>query len=1127
MRITRFRPLATALLPLLIVAVPTHGAGTDGRFTSVPGTATGDGYVSAYRAEPGSPPVTAQYAGTGAVPATATEAPATPAQDASTQPTSTDAPGTEIERSPADTRDYRAVMLDNGLQALVVSDPSTDKAAATLNVNVGSGNDPDERPGLAHFLEHMLFLGTEKYPDAGEYGRFLAEHGGSGNATTSFSNTSYFFDVDAAHLEPALDRFAQFFVSPRLDREYVERERRIVHSEYVSRRRSDWLRGFAAWRQTLHPDHPLSRFLIGNAETLADRPGADVRDDLIRFYDRYYSAHVMKLVVVGREPLDVLERRVRTRFAAVPRRDYKPPRITTPLYPEGLLPARLDIEPVREIRTIALSFALPPLRPHYRVHPLALVSHLLGHEGRGSLLSALKARGWAEGLRAGPGMSHPDFATFRITIQATEAGLAHRDDVIASVFAYLDLIGEQGIDPRYYEELARMARIAFRFQEKTEPRLHAVSLAAALHVYPVHEVLTAPYRFDGFDPELERRFLSALAPDRVLVTVVAKGVSTDAVAPFHDTPYRLEPVPAPTVARWRDPAPDDLLMLPEPNPFVPGDLALIDVQADVQAAGVRTAGVRTTGAQAVDVPDTGTRSSGAHTAGAQAIDAQTAAAPAAATAQAAGTRATVVETASTRATAVETASTRATAVETASTRATAVETASTRATAVETAGARPVRIVRRPGFDLWHHADTEFGQPRMNFYFAVRSPIANDSPRHAVLSSLLARMTNDALNEFAYPAALAGQTYSLYRHRRGISVRLSGWSDKQALLLARIVSTLRAPPLPAPRFEGEKTEYARQLRNTDEGRPFRRAMSDVRRLLLDPDWSDEARLEALATVELEDLREYAARFFERGEIVALAHGNVTAEDAKALGAVLERELSGSMRAARVGRGRVVRLDPGAHHARWLASGHEDHALAVYRQGRGRGFPEQATMALLAQATENRFFHELRTEREIGYIVFVTSMPVLEVPGLALVVQSPSSPPETLYQHVESFLGRSGTALREMPPAVFERHRAAVERALLEAETRLDERTARYWNAIDRESYEFDRRERLLEAVRAVTRNDLADAWRDLVAAPETARGMAVAVSSREPPATGRMFRSAELVADPEALKRRRHYFEEL
>ena len=928
----------------------------------------------------------------------------------------------EIERSPADTRDYRALLLDNGLEALVVSDPDTEKAAAALNVNAGSANDPDTRPGLAHFIEHMLFLGTEKYPDPGEYHRFVAEHGGSGNATTSLAHTSYFFDVDTAHLEGALDRFAQFFVSPRFDRGYVDRERQVVHSEHVSRRRNDQIRTLAAWKQALDPRHPLSRFLSGNAATLADRPGAGIRDDLVHFYESHYSAHLMKLAVVGREPLDTLEHWVRMRFAAVPRRDAERRRITVPLYPEGRLPARIEVEPVREIRSLRLSFEIPPLRPHYRTKPLTLVSHLLGHEGRGSLLSALKARGWAEGLSAGSGIAHPDFATFGIGIQLTETGLAHVDDVIASVFAYLDLIREAGIEPHYHDELARMARIRFRFLAKAGARSHAVSLASALHVYPVAEVLSAPYRFDDFDPALERRFLATLSPDRVCVTVVAKGVSTDAAAPFYDTPYRLGPIPPEIVARWRDPAPDDALALPVPNPFVPEDLALIDAPAAT--------------------------------------------------------------------------------------------------------GLQPTRIVHRPGFDLWHHADVEFGQPRTNFHFAVLSPIANDSPRHAVLGTLLVRVTNDALNEFAYPAALAGQSYALYRHGRGITARLSGWSDKQALLLERIVSTLRAPPLSLPRFEAEKAEYARQLRNAGERAPHRRAIQDLRELLIDPAWSVETLLAALDTVGIEDLREYVPNFFERGEIVALAHGNVTTGAAQALGKVLERGLLASMHPARVPLARVVRLDPGTRYARRLASDHEDHALAVYLQGRGRDFPERAKVALLAQAMGNRFFHELRTEREIGYTVFASPMPLRDVPGLALVVQSPSTPPEAIHRQVDAFLGRFGAALREMPRVVFERHRAALESAFLEADTRLDGRTARYWNDIAREHYTFDRRERLAEAVRAVTRDALAETWRDLVTAPESARRVVVAVPAREHPASGQAFGDAETTADPDAFKRRQRYFDD-
>lgn len=72
--------------------------------------------------------------------------------------------------------------------------------------------DPAKTPGLAHFLEHLLFMGTEKYPDEAEYNVFLSEHGGSSNAYTDSEDTNYYFDVAAPHLEQALDRYVMPFL---------------------------------------------------------------------------------------------------------------------------------------------------------------------------------------------------------------------------------------------------------------------------------------------------------------------------------------------------------------------------------------------------------------------------------------------------------------------------------------------------------------------------------------------------------------------------------------------------------------------------------------------------------------------------------------------------------------------------------------------------------------------------------------------------------------------------------------------------------------------------------------------------------------------------------------------------
>lgn len=66
-------------------------------------------------------------------------------------------------------------------------------------------NDPDELPGLAHFCEHMLFLGTEKYPDENKYNQFMSKHAGRSNAFTSTDHTDFYFDISPDHLKEALD----------------------------------------------------------------------------------------------------------------------------------------------------------------------------------------------------------------------------------------------------------------------------------------------------------------------------------------------------------------------------------------------------------------------------------------------------------------------------------------------------------------------------------------------------------------------------------------------------------------------------------------------------------------------------------------------------------------------------------------------------------------------------------------------------------------------------------------------------------------------------------------------------------------------------------------------------------
>jgi len=116
-----------------------------------------------------------------------------------------------------DTRPHQTLTLSNGLRVTLVSDPSSNAAAAAMDVHVGATSDPSQIPGMAHFNEHMLFLGTQKYPQEDSFTSFLSSNGGSSNAYTDSEDTVYYFSMNAdedAKLGEGLDRFASFFTGP-------------------------------------------------------------------------------------------------------------------------------------------------------------------------------------------------------------------------------------------------------------------------------------------------------------------------------------------------------------------------------------------------------------------------------------------------------------------------------------------------------------------------------------------------------------------------------------------------------------------------------------------------------------------------------------------------------------------------------------------------------------------------------------------------------------------------------------------------------------------------------------------------------------------------------------------------
>ena len=434
----------------------------------------------------------------------------------------------------------------------------------------------------------MLFLGTEKFPDENEYNQYLNKHGGSSNAYTDMESTNYYFDCSADHLEGALDRFSQFFIAPLFTPSATDRELNAVNSEHEKNLQNDMWRSFQLSKALCRSDHPFHKFGSGNQETLGEGPkkaGIDLRAELLGFHERYYSANVMKLVVLGKESIDELEKLVETYFTPIVNKDIAIPVFPGQPFGTDQLAKRVSVVPVKEMRAVELTFPMREVETLYKQKPARYISHLIGHEGKGSILSLLRELGWANDLSAGEARSCSDWSSFSIHIDLTDDGLEHVDEVVDIVFAYISLLKKAGPQQWVHDETATVADMSFRFLSKRQPIDYATSVASNMQLFASEHILAGPYRIYEYGPESIEECMEFLVPSNMLLTVTSRSFEgkTDTKEKWYGTDYKLEDIPAESLEKWAAASIDsDLiggrLAFPERNDMIASDFELKKVE---------------------------------------------------------------------------------------------------------------------------------------------------------------------------------------------------------------------------------------------------------------------------------------------------------------------------------------------------------------------------------------------------------------------------------------------------------------------------------------------------------------------------------------------------------------------
>lgn len=325
--------------------------------------------------------------------------------------------------------------LPNGLHLVLRHAPRLKRCAAQLQVAAGSHDVPASWPGLAHFLEHLLFLGTERFPADQNLMTFVQRHGGQVNASTRERSTAFFFELPHPVFAQGLERLCDMLAHPRMTLADQLREREVLHAEFIAWSREAEARYQLSLLQPLSALHPLRAFHAGNRYSLPV-PRQDFQQALRDFYQRFYQAGQMTLSLSGPQSLVELKA-LATAYGGYFAPGKKVGQIASP----RLLDSTPVPQPIADPRRLTLLFTCEDL-PDSSVEAVKFLRTWLTHAAPGGLLFELRERGVIDALKAEPLYQFGTQLLLSIEFTLTADGLPQRERITAALFDWLAFFAE-------------------------------------------------------------------------------------------------------------------------------------------------------------------------------------------------------------------------------------------------------------------------------------------------------------------------------------------------------------------------------------------------------------------------------------------------------------------------------------------------------------------------------------------------------------------------------------------------------------------------------------------------------------------------------------------------------------
>lgn len=938
-------------------------------------------------------------------------------------------------KSESDKNTYRAFQLDNELTVFLIQNPTAEKAAASLVTHVGSLRDPQDHQGLAHFLEHMLFIGSEKYPGEGEYMTYLGQNGGYSNAYTASNVTNYHFEVKDDKLIPALDMFAQFFISPLFKEESVAKEINAVNSEAEMYYNNDMWRQYHLFSLLCDQNSLLSKYNVGNLDTLgnlrghlpslADKakegesgaeapaeqkpmdPAAEERKKILvqtlkDFHKKYYSANQMALAVYTAGDLVELEKQVVEIFSKIenkkiPYANFKNDPTPFP-YPKETLGKFVKVIPVSKGRTLKLVFNLPEYSSQKYNKSGNYLSHLIGHESKGSILDLLSEEGLATGLSCGFDLTEDYYSDLSVSIKLTKEGGTPEGvkKVISTVGAYINMLIKEGPQQWVYDEIQTQANLNFKYQDTTGGVGKCIDVAnSCLECDDTEEVLKYNYIYRNFDPEAIKEISALLNPEHVLALFISEDLTpteefkTDSI---YKTRYAVADLEADLVDAFKK---GDLswskvkagVHLPEKNTFLPKNFGLKELPTTVCSC--------------------------------------------------------------------------------------------------------PKAAHQTESSTVWHWQDHKFKLPK-----AVSSLLVYLNPssyagslRNNLLMTVWVELFRDRIRSLSYMAEMAKIDSGVSSNNFGLEFTVSCFDESLKPYFIKLIEVLgefSKEEITAEKFEIHRANAELGLSKRRVAAPYNYSISELFSHTTQGYYSVDESLAVVKTLKVEQIRAFAAQLFSEVRFEWIFEGNILESEAQDTTTTIEALFKqifnfNTLSKQDVNQSRVAKFPADKKilfEIDSIVAGDKNNCFVRLYQSVDSD-SHSAHLNFITNWVKNPYFEDLRTQQQLGYAVFATSRNINGVRHFMFLIQSDVKPTHFCIERTEVFLNKMREELKDMTPEKFAEIQAGVIAGLKEPNKTLSDQYSDDWTEIKNHQYKFDRKPQVIAQVEKLTKEDVIEYFEGL------------------------------------------------